>query len=195
MQWHDFTPLIAALFPTLIALYIYKQNRKNELAKEQLKNLYIKLQSLYENEYSLLHYKIIKFRDNNKIDNDALAIELYNFFLKLRKTYLDNQIYGSLKLRNAFSHLLCNHKLEIHNAMNELDISEYKNYVLWVAKFEFNHSKDNNDLSEMERYLEKIENIVNEDIYTLIMKKPIEHYCKESFREKFVNQINIFMRK
>lgn len=155
MQWHDYIPLVAALIPTGGALYIYMQNRKYDLAKEQLKNLYSKLNMMFEHEYSLLGYKIMRFRDSKKVDNDTLAVELYDFFLRLRKLYLENQLYGSLKLRTAFHHLIHNHKLEIHNAINTVENQEEKDLILWVARFEFNHRRNEDGYSELEQELKK----------------------------------------
>lgn len=185
MLWHDFAPLIAALFPTGAALYIYMRNRKYDLAKEQLKNLYNKLNMMYELEYSLLSYKIMRFRDGTIVDNDELAIELYQFFERLRAVYLENQLYGSLKLRSTFHHLLCNHKVEIHNAIMSLKETDNKDFTLWVAKFEFNHKKNAKGYSEFEQELEKIEKIVNEDIYQLLQGKPVTYFYKMSLTEKF----------
>ncbi|GEM_PF-5861839 len=187
MQWHDFVPLIAALFPTCAALFIYTRNRKYDLAKEQLKNLYLKLHMLFEQEYSLLSYRILRFRNGTTISNDELAMELYNFFLKLRVIYLENQLYSSLKLRVAFQHLLHNHKIEIHNAMTTLKEGEEKDLILWVAKFEFNHRLDAHGDSEFEQELEKLEQIVNEDIYQLMSGKPVTYFYKTPLSEKLRN--------
>lgn len=178
MQWHDFIPFIAPLFATGVALFIYMRNRKYDLAKEQLKNLYLKLHMLFEQEYSLLSYKILRFRNGTTMSNDELSMELYNFFLKLRAIYIENQLYGSLKLRVAFQHLLHNHKIEIHNAITSLKEGEEKDFILWVAKFEFNHKLNTHGDSEFEQELEKIEKIVNEDIYQLMQGKPVEYFYK-----------------
>jgi len=184
MQWTDYIPLIATLLSIGGALYIYMKNRKEDIAKEQLKNLYSKLNMMFEHEYSLLSYKIMRFRDSKKIDNDTLAVELYNFFLSLRKIYLENQLYGSLKLRNAFHRIMYHHKLEIHNAMDTIKNKDEEDLILWVAKFEFNHQRDENGYSLLERELEKIENIVNEDIYQLMQRKSVQYFYKTSFKIK-----------
>lgn len=186
MQWHDYIPLFAALIPTGGAFYIYMLNRKKDLAKEQLRLLYSKLNMMFEHEYSLLSYKIMKFRDRGKIDNDTLAVELYNFFLTIRKIYLENQLYGSLKLRNAFHSIMHHHKLEIHNAMDSLKSKDEKDFILWVAKFEFNYQKDKDGYSLLERELEKIEDIVNEDIYKLMQGKPVQYFYKTSFKDRII---------
>jgi len=186
MEWTDYLPLVAALLSIVGALYIYTQNRKYDLAKQQLKNLYCKLNMMFEHEYSLLEYKIMRFRDSKKVDNDTLAVELYDFFLRLRKLYLENQLYGSLKLRTAFHHLIHNHKLEIHNAMMTVANQEEKDLILWVAKFEFNHQRNEDGYSELEQELNKIEKIVNEDIYQLIQRKPVQYFYKTSFKERIL---------
>ena len=186
MQWTDYIPLIATLLSIGGALYIYMKNRKEDLAKEQLKNLYSKLNMMFEHEYSLLSYKIMRFRDSKKIDNDTLAVELYNFFLSLRKLYLENQLYGSLALRNAFRSIMYHHKLEIHNAMNSIENKDEEDFILWVAKFEFSYKKDENGYSLLERELEKIEDVVNEDIYQLLIGRPVQYFYKTSFKNKII---------
>jgi hypothetical protein len=184
MQWTDYFPLVAGLIPTGGAMYIYIQKRKEDLVKEQLKNLYSKLNMMFELEYSLLSYKIMRFRDTKKIDNDTLATELYDFFLRLRKVYLENQLYSSLQLRVAFNHIIKNHKTEIHNAIETVEKNNNEDYILWVARFEFNHQKNKDGNSELERELEKIENLVNEDIYQLMQKKPVQYFYKTSLKDR-----------
>lgn len=186
MPFHEYIPLIAALIPTGGAWCIYVQNRRKDLVKEQIKNLYTKLNMMFEHEYSLLSYKIIRFRDSKKIDNDTLALELYNFFLSLRKLYLENQLYGSLKLRNAFHSIMHHHKLEIHNAMESVSSKDDEDFILWVAKFEFNYQKDKDGYSLLERELEKIEDIVNEDTYRLMQGKAVQYFYKISFKNRIL---------
>lgn len=186
MAFHEYIPLIAALIPMGGAWLIYVQNRRKDLAKEQIKNLYSKLNMMFEHEYSLLSYKITRFRDSQKIDNDILAVELYNFFLSLRKLYLENQLYGSLKLKNAFHSIKHHHKIEIHNAMDSLKSKDEKDFILWVAKFEFNYQKDKDGYSLLERELEKIEDIVNEDIHILMQGKPVQYFYKTSLKNRII---------
>lgn len=164
----------------IIALLGINQNYVNNLknkeydeVKEQLKYLYNPLNAIIEKNYKYLifqkHYSI----KEDKIDE--YATKYYTFFLELRDTYLDNQVYGSLKLREAFHLLLHRHEREYRNYSNQFDTE--KDIINNLAMFELNNDINKDDDSAFERLVENVIEVINEDICKIAKdKEPVKRY-------------------
>ncbi len=155
---HAILPFIAILFSASLTYYIYSKNRRYDIAKEKLKNLYNPLNALIEKQETYLSF--LQMRDKNRYE-----VEYYKFFLKLRDIYLNHALYGTMKLKMAFHSLRHEHEREYHNAdKNNLTKEEM---IKSIANFEFNHKVDKDDDSEFERKMEELKRVIAEEQYEL----------------------------
>ncbi len=151
----------AVIGATVVAgtnLYIFQQNHKRDESKERLKNLYYPLYAMIEKKKK--HLGFLKIRPKEEFEK--FAVEYYKFFLELRDLYLDNKIYESLELRIAFHLLVYNHELESNVYYKESSSEE--ELIKNIALFELKHKVDEDGLSELERNIEKIIEVINDDI-------------------------------
>lgn len=152
----------AILGATVVAgtnLLIFHLNRKKDETKERLKNLYYPLYaSIAKKDKYLAFLKTCQEEEFEKF-----AVEFYKFFLELRDIYLDNKIYESMQLREAFRVLIHNHEMESNNYCRDSSTSEelIKNLALFeLAK----HKVGEDELSEIERNIQKIIEVIQSDI-------------------------------
>lgn len=158
-------PFLAVLFSTGMAYYIYSKNRRYDQAKEKLKNLYNPLNALIEKRSKYLRF--LKMRDKPRYE-----IEYYKFFLELRNIYLDQALYGTVKLRKAFHTLRHAHEIEYNN-VDKGNLSEDE-MIEQIAHFEMNHQEFEHKMEELIRIIsieqyhlnEEIEFKFKEEIYT-----------------------------
>lgn len=151
---HAILPFLGILISACVALFIYSKNRRYDITKEKLKNLYNPLNALIEKQEKYLTF--LKIRDRNRYE-----IEYYKFFLKLRDIYLNHALYGTMKLRMAFHSLRHEHEIEYHNVdTNNLTKEEI---IKSIAHFELSHDVDQDDNSEFERKMEELIEIISEE--------------------------------
>ena len=154
----------AVIGATVVAgtnLYIFNKNRKRDELKERLKNLYYPLYAMIAKKKK--YFAFLKMRPDEEFEK--FAVEYYKFFLELRDLYLDNKIYESLELRRAFHISVHNHKLESNVYYKESSSEE--ELIKNTALFELKHKIDEDGLSELERNMEKIIEVINDDISKL----------------------------
>lgn len=156
-------------------LYIFNKNRKNDQVKEQLKNLYNPLNAQIEKKFHYLTF--LKMRAvTGDVQFEQFASEYYELFLSLRDIYLENEVFGSLKLQRAYHSLSHYHEVEYYNAYKD-NLSE-ENIIKKVAIFEMQHNPNSDGLSEFEQKLEQFIEIVKEDIYQIYQQKPVFRFYK-----------------
>jgi len=151
---------IGRLLATVVNIALFKKNRKYDLNKERLINLYNPLNALIQKKYKYL--QLLKIDANNY---DRYVKEYYRFFLGLQDIYYNNEVYASPLLREAFHTLNHNHEIEYYNYACKYN---YKDEILnQVALFEHQHQKNSDDLSEFEQRVQKIVDIVKNDLYEM----------------------------
>lgn len=155
---HALLPFFAVLFSAGMAYYIYSRNRRYDKAKEKLKNLYNPLNALIEKRSKYLAF--LNIRDRSRYE-----IEYYNFFLELRDIYLENSMYGTVKLRMAFHTLRHAHEME-YNLVDKGNFSE-EEMIKQIANFELNHRFSQDENSEFERKMEELIRIISIEQYYL----------------------------
>lgn len=139
-------------------LLIFHLNRKKDETKERLKNLYYPLYaSIAKKDKHLAFLKTCQEEGFEKF-----AVEFYKFFLELRDIYLDNKIYESMQLREAFRVLIHNHEMESNNYCRDSSTSE--ELIKNLALFELKHKVGEDELSEIERNIQKIIEVIQSDI-------------------------------
>lgn len=179
-ECHAILPFIAILFSASLTYYIYSKNRRYDIAKEKLKNLYNPLNALIEKQETYLAF--LKMRDKNRY-----AIEYYKFFLELRDIYLDHVLYGTMNLKMAFHVLQHAHEIEYHR-VDRSDLAK-EEMIKSIVNFEFNHKVDKDDNSEFERKMEELiqaireeQSILNEEMnFNSIFNKKGTKCLKNSF--------------
>lgn len=147
-------------------LFIFQQNRKRDEKKERLKNLYNPMYSLISKKDK--YFAFLKSYDVESTEEfEKFAVEFYHYFLELRDIYFDNKIYESMELRGAFHKLLHNHESESRNYRNILKTRTEENLIKNVALFELKHQVDQNGMSELERNLDNVIEVIRRDINKL----------------------------
>lgn len=149
------------IISAIIALIIYYRNRRYDQAKEKLKNLYNPLNATIEKREKYLSF--LKMRDRSRYE-----IEYYKFFLELRDIYLDQALYGTMKLKMAFHTLRHAHEMEYSN-VDKGNLSEDE-IIEQIAHFEMNHL-------DFERKMEELIRIISIEQYEL--NKEIEFKFKD----------------
>lgn len=153
--------IIGATIVAAVNLAIFQLNRHKDEKKERLKSLYYPLQAVIDKKYKTVRLMKGRFSD----DFESFALAYYKFFLELRDVYLDNRVYESKELRWAFHGIHHHHEIESLNyrkwTCNEED--SLKN----LALFELKHQLDNDEMSELERNLEKVISVIRTDIKKL----------------------------
>ena len=150
--------LLGGIVGFLVNVFLIRVKNKDEFRKERLKNLYYPLNAIIEKKYK----RVRLMKHHFSQDFEIFAVAYYNFFLELRDTYLDNKIYESLKLRHAFHSLLDNYEVE---SLTYYGRNSDKNIAFKaLALFELKHKVDEDELSEMERNLERVIDVIQEDI-------------------------------
>ncbi len=162
MDWEKIALLlIGGVIGFFVNVILIKVKNKDEFRKERLKNLYYPLQAIIEKRYKT----VLRMKGHFSQDFESFAIAYYKFFLDLRDIYLDNKVYATKELNIAFHKILHNH------------VIEYLNYTKWtsnedelleeLAKFELKHQLDNDEMSEIERNLENVIDVIYRDINKL----------------------------
>jgi len=147
-------------------LTIYQMNRMKDEKKERLKNLYNPMYSLIERKDKYLAF-LKPYDEEKKEEYERFATEYYQFFLELRDIYYDNKVYESKELRFAFHKLLHNHEIESRNYRDIFKLKQGVDITKSVALFELRHRVDQNSMSEFERNLDKVIEVIYADIEKL----------------------------
>jgi hypothetical protein len=155
--------IIGATIVAGVNLTIFQLNRKNDYNLERLKNLYNPMYSLISRKEKYFVY--LKLRANKSDEAfTEFAVDYYHYFLELRDIYFDNKVYESKELKWAFHRLLHNHEMESHNYRNFGKISSEEELIKSVALFELKHQLDQDQMSEFERNLEKVIEVIYSDM-------------------------------
>ena len=161
MDWQKIALLLlGGIVGFLVNVFLMRVKNKDEFRKERLKNLYYPLNAIIEKKYKTV--RLMKHHFSQ--DFESFAVAYYNFFLELRDTYLDNKIYESKELRHAFHSLLHHHEIE---SLNYSKWSTDENRIKDLALFELKHQVDENELSEHERNLQVVIDVICKDILTI----------------------------
>lgn len=150
--------LIAAIILAFVNLYTFWKNRQKSEAKKQLKNLYYPLHSIVakKNKY------VLPLKKHSDKEFEKFAIDYYKYFLELRNRYLENKICESSKLARAFDVLTHEQGMEAYsdNEQSYLPEEVIKN----LALFELKYKVDEDGLSQIERNLQVIEEVIESDV-------------------------------
>jgi len=162
MDWQKIALLLlGGIVGFLVNVFLIRVKNKDEFRKERLKNLYYPLNAIIEKKYKTVRL----MKGHSSYDFDSFSEAYYTFFLELRDAYLDNKFYESPKLRRAFNSLLHNHESESLNYYGRN--SDKRIAFQALSRFELEHKLDNEGLSEIERNLQKVIDIIQEDILKL----------------------------
>lgn len=159
MDWEKITLLlVGGIVGFLVNVGLMRLKNKDEFRKEQLKNLYYPLNAAIEKKYKTLRLMKSHFSQ----DFESFSLAYYQFFLALRDIYLDNRVYESKELRAAF------HLLDSYHRKEELNFTKWSasedDILKNLALFELKHQIDEDDLSEIERNIEKVIEVIKNDI-------------------------------
>ena len=150
--------LIAAIILACANLYAFWKDRQKSEARKQLKSLYYPLHSIIakKNKY------IIPLKKHSDEEFEKFAIDYYKYFLELRNRYLENKICESYKLARAFDVLTHEQGMEAYsdNKQSYLPEEVIKN----LALFELRYKVDEDGLSQIERNLQVIEEVIESDV-------------------------------
>ncbi len=153
--------IIGASIVATVNLGIFQLNRYKDEKKERLRSLYYPLQAIIDKKYKTVRLMKRHFSQNF----ESFSIAYYKFFLELRDIYLDNRVYATRELNIAFHKILHNHSIESLNytewTSNEDDLLKE------LAKFELKHQLDEDEMSELERNLENVIDVIRVDISKL----------------------------
>lgn len=163
--------IIGATIVTVTNIILHLQNRKYELSKEQLTKLYNPLNALIKKKHKHLGFLKIK---KNKFEE--YAVEKYQFFLELRDIYLEHEVYSSLALHAAFHTLQHNHEMEYYNYSNKC--ANENEILKYLALFEMTLNIGEDGQSEFEQKLEKLIEVVQNDLYDIYHQKPVTRYFR-----------------
>ena len=153
--------IIGASIVAAVNLGIFQLNRYKDEKKERLQNLYYPLQAIIDKKYKTVQLMKRHFSQ----DFESFSVAYYKFFLELRDTYLDNRVYATKELNIAFHKILHNHEIE---SLNYSDWTSNADDLLKdLALFELKHQKNDEDMSELERNVEKVIEMINKDISKL----------------------------
>ena len=150
--------LVVAIIVAFINLYTFWRDRQKSEAEKQLKNLYYPLHSIIAKKNK---YVIILKKDSDE-EFEKFAIEYYKYFLELQNSYLENKICESSKLARAFNLLIHKHGMEAcsDNEPSYLPEEVIKN----LALFELKYQVDKDGLSQLERNLQTVEDVIEYDV-------------------------------
>jgi len=153
-----FIALIAAIVLAFLNLYSFWRNRQKSDAKKQLKNLYYPLHSIIakKNKY------VMSLNKDSEEAFEKFAIEYYKIFLELRNRYLENRICETPKLARAFNVLLHRHGMEAYSEQKQSYLPE--EIIRNLALFELDYQVDENGLSQLERNLQAVEEVIESDV-------------------------------
>lgn len=147
--------LVVAIILAFINLYTFWKDRQKSDAKKRLKNLYYPLHSIIakKNKY---------VASLQKHSDEEFAIEYYKYFLELQNRYLENKICESPKLARAFNLLIHKHGMEAYsdNKPSHLPEEVIRNQAL----FELKYQVDEDGLSQLERNLNAVEEVIEYDV-------------------------------
>ena len=161
--------IIGAIIVVIVNIILHQRNRKYDLAKEQLINLYNPLNALIKKKY-----KYLVFLKNNIKKSDQYPIEYYKFFMEIQDIYLTNEVYASLELSSAFHTLQHNHEMEYHN-YSQWNNSE-DDILKDIAKFELTNLIDEYGYSEIEQKMDKFIEVLNNNLYQIYHQKPVYRF-------------------
>lgn len=150
--------LIIAIVLAFINLYLFWKDRRKREAKNQLKNLYYPLHSIIakKNKY------VLSLKKHSDEEFEKFAIEYYKYFLELRNKYLENKICESPKLARAFYLLTHEHGMEAYSDNKQSYLPE--EVIRNLALFELKYQVDGDGLSQLERNLQIVEDIIESDV-------------------------------
>jgi len=153
-----FIALIAAIVLAFLNLYSFWRKRQKSDAKKQLKNLYYPLHSIIakKNKY------VMTLNKESKEAFEKFAIEYYQIFLELRNQYLEHRICETPKLARTFNVLLHRHGMEGHGDHKQPYLPE--EVIKNLALFELNYQVDEDGLSQLERNLQAVEEVIESDV-------------------------------
>ena len=153
-----FIVLIAAIVLAFLNLYSFWRKRQKSDAKKQLKNLYYPLHSIIakKNKY------VMTLNKESKEAFEKFAIEYYQIFLELRNQYLEHRICETPKLARTFNVLLHRHGMEGHGDNRQPYLPE--EVIKNLALFELNYQVDEDGLSQLERNLQAVEEVIESDV-------------------------------
>ena len=179
--------IFGATIVMAVNIYLNHKVWKDNLAKEQLNNLYSPMNALIKDKYKILSFQKNLFKNNDKL----WQVEYYQFFVELRHIYLSNEVYSSLNLRMAFHPILHNHAIDYSRIISSG--KDFKKTIEELSFLELEHHKNNDGISELEKSIEKVIEVINDDIYTIYQRKTPHKYYKESMKELAIEKI--FIRK
>ena len=154
--------IIGATIVASVNMAIFQLNRHQDEKKERLKSLYYPLQAIIDKKYKTVRLMKRHFSQ----DFESFSVAYYKFFLELRDTYLDNRVHATRELNIAFHKILHNHEIEFLN-FTEWTSSEDER-LKELAKFELKHQLDADEMSELERNLEKVISMIYSDLKKLV---------------------------
>ena len=150
--------LIVAIIFAFVNLYTFWRDRQKSEAKKQFKNLYYPLHSIIakKNKY------VVSLKKHSDEEFEKFAIEYYKYFLELRNRYLENKICESSKLAKAFYVLTHAHGMEAYSDTTQSSLPE--EVIRNLALFELKYQVDENGLSQLERNLQEVEDVIESDV-------------------------------
>ncbi len=153
--------LVVAIILAFVNLYTFWRDRQKSEADKQLKNLYYPLHSIIakKNKY------VASLPKHSDEEFEKFAIEYYKYFLELQDRYLENKICESPKLARAFNLLMHKHEMEAcsDNKSSYLPAEVIRNQAL----FELKYQVDKDELSQLERNLQAVEEVIEYDVTKL----------------------------
>ena len=163
------SPLLSIVVASVIALYIHWKNKKIERVNSQLSNLYLKLNYIIEKEYKFLRLNTPNEDDSNELIQ-KYTIEYLTFFENLRNCYLENMLYSSHDLNNAFHLLNHTYNIELYGALKFKEIDTIDTAKENISTYLFYQD---------DRFIKKLDDligIISEDIYNLKKEKPLKTF-------------------
>ncbi|CAA6818286.1 MAG: Unknown protein [uncultured Sulfurovum sp.] len=166
--------IVGATIVTTANIFLHQRNLKLDRSKEQLKNLYNPLNAIIQMRKK--HLDFLRIDSNNF---EKFASEYYQFFLDLRKIYLENEVYASLELRTAFHTLNHNHEVEVYNHRIYKNLTESDEVNKRISLFELERKTNEDEQSEFEENIEKVINVIINDMNDLYAHKLVSRYFKK----------------
>jgi len=157
--------LSMAIFIAVINLYDYWVKLRKAEIKKRLSNLYYPLHSILakKNKY------VMPLKNDPDVSFDKFAAAYYEIFLELKNRYLDHKLYESSRLSTAFGLLLDDHSVDLCEENRDPHLP--KEVVESLGLFELNYQVDDDGLSQIERNMEKVEEVIERDISRMVKIK------------------------
>lgn len=150
--------LVVAIILAFVNLYTFWRDRQKSEAQKRLKGLYYSLHTIIakKNKY------VIPLKKHSDEEFEKFAIEYYKIFLELRNRYLENKICESPELASAFNLLIHKHGMEAYGDNKQSYLPE--EVIRNLALFELKYQVDEDGLSQLERNLQAVEEVIEYDI-------------------------------